>query len=405
MRSESERPRIALYSHDTMGLGHIRRNLLLAQKLSKSRLEPNVLLLSGTVDAKSFYMPQGVDCVTLPSLFKEQDGRYRSRMLRMTLDEIISIRSRMLEASIAAFDPHILIVDTAPWGASGELDATLRRLTAEGRTWRVLGMRDVWDEPEAIFGEWVRKDNWEAIRRYYDQVFVYGDPMVYDAVREYHIEDGIASKFRYTGYLGREADSLIPTTDYAEDKPGLSGSPFSLCLMGGGQDGIRLAEAFMGADLPKGRTGLVITGPFMNPKDLKRLRARAARSGRINVIDFIPEPLSFVRKAESIVSMGGYNAVCEIVSFRKRALIVPRIEPRKEQLIRAERLQTFGVLEVLHPKDLGSDAITSFLRGGRRPPRPKLPIDMDGLTKVSELVESNLAAKGFDRRDRLEEPA
>jgi len=374
----------------------MRRNFLLGKALAGSNLEPNVLLLSGAIDAKSFYMPQGVDCVTLPSLYKEQAGKYSSRRLRMPLEELISIRGRILRNSVAAFDPHLLIVDAAPLGVSGELDSTLRQLKAEGRTTCVLGMRDVWDEPEAIAREWVSKKNWEAVRTYYDQVWVYGDPTVYDTAREYQVEEDLAARVRYTGYLGRSADSIAPTVDYAE-MPESYVRPFSLCVMGGGQDGMCIAEAFLEADFPRGQAGLLITGPFMSPKDMQKLRGLAAAKRRLKVIDFVPEPLSFIRKAESVVSMGGYNAVCEIISFGKRALIVPRVWPRKEQLIRAERLRALGLIEMTHPDDLGPDVITEFLRNDRGgPSRPSVRINMDGLAKVSALAESLLAAKGFE---------
>lgn len=394
MISSAGRPRIAMYSHDTMGLGHMRRNFLLGKTLAGSHLEPNILLLSGAIDAKSFYMPTGVDCVTLPSLYKEHSGTYSSRRLRMSLDELISIRRRILRSSVAAFDPHLLIVDAAPLGVSGELDATLRQLKAERLTTCVLGMRDVWDEPGAVALEWAKKKNWGAVRTYYDQVWVYGDPTVYDTVREYRLEEDIAAKVRYTGYLGRSADSIAPTVDYAE-MPESYGRPFSLCVMGGGQDGMLVAEAFLKADFPRGLAGLLITGPYMSPKDMKRLRGLAAARRSLRVIDFVPEPLSFIRKAESVVSMGGYNAVCEIVSFGKRALIVPRVWPRKEQLIRAERMRALGLIEMAHPHDLGPDVITEFLRRGRVAPQPSAPIDMGGLAKVSALAESLLAGTGF----------
>ncbi len=384
-----------MYSHDTMGLGHMRRNFLLGKALAASHLEPNVLLLSGAIDAKSFYMPRGVDCVTLPSLYKEEAGRYSSRRLRMSLDELISMRRRILRSSLAAFDPHLFVVDAAPMGVSGELDATLGQLKEEGRTTCVLGMRDVWDEPEVIAREWASKNSWDAVRTYYEQVWVYGDPTIYDAVREYEIDEDVAAKVRYTGYLGRSADSIAPTVDYAE-MPSSYESPFSLCLMGGGQDGMRVAEAFLKADFPKGRGGLLITGPFMSPKDMEKLRRLAAARRGLKVLDFVPEPLSFIRKADSIVSMGGYNAVCEIISFGKRALIVPRVWPRKEQLIRAEKLRALGMVQMAHPDDLGPDVIAEFLRDGRGLPQPSTSMDMDGLAKVSAMAESLLAMKGFE---------
>ena len=50
--------------------------------------------------------------------------------------------------------------------------------------------------------------------------------------------------------------------------------------------------------------------------------------------------------------MGGYNTSCEILACGRRALIVPRIIPRREQLIRAQRLSELGAVDVLHPQAL-----------------------------------------------------
>ena len=388
----SERPRIALYSHDTMGLGHVRRNLLIGGTLASSRLKPNVLLLSGAVDAKSFHIPEGVDLVTLPSLYKEADGSYKSRRLRMPLDEIISLRGKILLSSIEAFDPNIFIVDTAPWGVSGELESVLEYLSAEGRSSLVLGMRDIWDEPSTIAREWAAKDNWEAIRRHYDQVWVYGDPFVYDAISEYRVAKDIVHKFRYTGYLGRTADHVAQGADYAAIGTEMTEAPMILCLMGGGQDGMKLAEAFLQCRLPKGRKGILVTGPFMDPVELQRLRKQVSGSGRFRVVDFIPEPISLVHNAEAVISMGGYNAVSEIVSFGRPALIVPRVRPRTEQLIRSERFKGLGLLELLHPQDLKPDAITAFLRSLPHP-RRSTKVDMGGLVRVNEFVEQLLSRR------------
>ena len=44
-----------------------------------------------------------------------------------------------------------------------------------------------------------------------------------------------------------------------------------------------------------------------------------------------------MERAAGVVAMGGYNTFCEILSFDKKALIVPRTRPRLEQFIRAAR--------------------------------------------------------------------
>ncbi len=45
--------------------------------------------------------------------------------------------------------------------------------------------------------------------------------------------------------------------------------------------------------------------------------------------------------------MGGYNTICEILTQQTPALIIPRQTPRKEQLIRAQRLKSKGLLDFI----------------------------------------------------------
>ena len=77
----SKAPRIAFYSHDTMGLGHIRRNMLLAQSVLQSYPDMEVLLLSGVRESGAFKLPTGADSVTLPTYFKTPQGQYVPRSL------------------------------------------------------------------------------------------------------------------------------------------------------------------------------------------------------------------------------------------------------------------------------------------------------------------------------------
>src|SRR5207248_2032221 len=128
----------------------------------------------------------------------------------------------------------------------------------------------------------------------------------------------------------------------------------ALCLVGGGQDGAELAGAFVAADLPPDTNGLLVTGPCM-PTGVRRRLARSVASDPCRrVVSFAHEPTRLVRRADRVVAMGGYNTVYEVLSFDKPALIVPRVTPRQEQLIRAQRLQALGLVDVLHPVGLRS---------------------------------------------------
>jgi predicted glycosyltransferase len=55
----------------------------------------------------------------------------------------------------------------------------------------------------------------------------------------------------------------------------------------------------------------------------------------------------FISNADLVVSMGGYNTICEILSQKKVSLIVPRETPRLEQRIRAEVMKEHSLLDFL----------------------------------------------------------
>jgi predicted glycosyltransferase len=388
-----------------MGLGHMRRNLLLAQALKRSRLHAVVLMIAGAREASLLTAAAGVDCVALPSLRKDEQGLYHPRHLEVSLADLLALRAKTAGAALEAFAPDVLIVDNVPRGALRELDPVLEALRGRRRTRVVLGLRDVLDDPATLQREWASAQNQEAVRRYYDAVWVYGDPVVYDPVREYAFAPDVAAKARYTGYLDQRARLAFGGEGGDGKDPfaalGLAPGRLALCLVGGGQDGAALAEAFEGADLPPDTNGVLITGPSMPEQVRRRLAKRAAQRPGRRVVPFISEPTRLLRYADHVVAMGGYNTVCEVLSFGKPALIVPRVKPRREQLIRAERLHALGLLEVLHPEELSVAALTRWLARDRTPVRPAWEhIDFNGLSRVPRLLEDllDLGPRLFRRR-------
>jgi predicted glycosyltransferase len=388
-------PRIALYSHDTMGLGHMRRNILIAQALSRLPSRAVILLVAGARRATAFSLPPGTDCLTLPSLYKEPDSRYRPRRLKIELEELVDVRSSAILATLTSFQPDLFIVDNVPRGAVRELDPTLEELRQRGRTRCVLGLRDVLDEPAAVKRDWTRAANEEAIRALYDEVWVYGDRSVYDLVDEYGLPPDIAAKVRFAGYLDQRPrlELLAGTGSHPLGRLRLPEGPLALCLLGGGQDGARLGEAFAAAELPPRFNGVIVTGPFMTEERKLRLRELATAQPRLRVIEFLPEPMQLVERAERVVSMGGYNTTCEALSLQKRTLIVPRTSPRTEQLIRATRLARRRLVDVLHPDEVSPASLSTWLKSNDGPPpRASDHIDLNGLQRIPELAGDLLGA-------------
>jgi len=402
------RLRIAFYSHDTVGLGHIRRNIALAAALVGALGDVDVLLLTGNPEATSLPLPPQTDVVTLPTLAKDADGRYRSRTLSGPVERVLEIRTALLEAALTSFEPDLLVVDKVPRGVRDELVPALRRLRATGRTRTVLGLREVLDEPTTAVAEWRRARCTEAVDELYDAVWVYGDRSVYDPVVEYGLPASVAAKVTYTGYLGRDrfrgtstrGDGTstrgdgTATATAGGDPATVPAAPYVLCTVGGGQDGAALAAAFAAAPMPAGHTGVVVCGPFMAPAAREAVHRAAAAD--VTVLDFVPHADALVAGAAAVVSMAGYNSVCEVLATDAPALLVPRCRPRAEQRLRAERLTALGLAEVMAEADVSAHALgrwlaTTVRASGQPAARAAATLDLDGLRRVPGLVTDLLA--------------
>ncbi len=389
MNGRRRAPRIALYSHDTVGLGHLRRNLLIAETLAASPVDASVLVIAGCAEANVFPRPRGVDCLTLPAISKELAG-YESRSLDVSLHELVRLRSQTIRAALESFEPDLFVVDKVARGAIAELNPTLRELRRRGRTICALGLRDVLDEPAAVRREWEALRYEEAIRDFYDAIWVYGDAQVYDVASEYGLSSDVVGKLRYVGYLDRsltEETQQEPAGRHLREQ--IPDGPYALCTLGGGQDGSDLALAFASARLPEGLHGVILTGPFM-PAEIRRgLHRLAEKRPRLHVIDSTSEPTALLRGAERVVSMAGYNTACEVVSFEKPALLVPRVVPRREQWIRAERFRELGLVDVCLPGEISPARIERWLAGpAPRPDRSRL--DLAGRARIRDLVQELL---------------
>jgi predicted glycosyltransferase/glutathione synthase/RimK-type ligase-like ATP-grasp enzyme len=385
--SQALRPRVAMYSQGMVGFGHIRRNASIAQALRGSPLQPSIVLIAEAWQAGALPMPPGVDCVTLPALRREVDGGYNPRFLSDVSDrDLISLRARVIRSAIKTFVPDVLVVDCLPVGVAGELTRTLARLRKGGNTRCVLGLRDVLQDAETVRRDWSERAHMDAIRDYYDAIWVYGDPAVYDPVREYALPDYAAAKVRYTGYLDQRPRLELAEAQTAGLLASLPPGKVVLCVVGGGHDGGALAEAFVAADFPPDTTGVVVTGPLMPWETRQRLHRAAQRRTRLELLEFVPDPVPLIERADRVIAMGGYNTVCEVLSFGKHALIVPRVtEP--EQGIRARRMQELGLVDLLHPDDLSPQALSDWLARDAGPlPATGGRVDLGGLTRIPCLL-------------------
>jgi len=311
-----------MYSQGMVGFGHIRRNASIAQALRASSSPPAIVMIAEAWQAGALPMPEGVDCVTLPALRREPDGAYNPRFLLDVSDQdLIALRSRVIRSAMQVFEPDVLIVDHLPLGVANELTGTIEHLRKRGNTRLVLGMREVLYDPETVRRTWSDQANMDAIRDHYDAIWIYGDPAVYDPIREYDLPDHVATRARYTGYLDQR-----PRLEFAQAQAG----PCSrTCPPAAGAmpRRRRARRRCPGRSVSRSRLaaryhGVLVTGPLMPGEKRQDVYERAEGRTRFQVLEFVPDPTPLIERADRVIAMGGYNTICEVLSFEKHALIV-----------------------------------------------------------------------------------
>ena len=364
--------RILIYSHDTFGLGNIRRMLEVARHLVQSSPAVSVLVITGSPMLHAFRIPQRIDYVKLPCLARNVEGRYGARFLDLSLDATVRLRANLIRSTIADFAPDLILVDKKPFGVEDELSGALAELpTGAARPKLVLLLRDILDSPDETIRVWRKNACFEAIEAYYDQVLVVGTPEVFDLRREYQFPPFAAAKVHFCGYIARQPGRRSRAE--ARRELGLADpQPLVLVTPGGGEDGHALINSYLAAlaAVPEAQRprSHVVCGPEMGDAERAKLHHAAAALPQVSLQDFSDDMMSLMSAADVVVAMGGYNTVCELLTLHKRAVIVPRIKPGQEQSLRAERMAALGLLRMLHPNQLTPaallDAVQTELAAG-----------------------------------------
>jgi predicted glycosyltransferase len=383
--------RVLIYSHDSFGLGHLRRCRTIAHSLAAHHKKLNVLILSGSPIVGRFSFRSRVDFVRVPGIIKRRNGEYTSLNLDFHVEQTLALRASIIEHTARVFRPDLFLVDKEPLGLLGEVRSTLALLRRQGRTRLVLGLRDIMDDPTSLAVEWQRKRVIPALQRLYDQIWVYGLSQVYDPIEAYGFPPDVAAKTTFTGYLPRETNPEVALP--ADVQATVQQGPFLLVTPGGGGDGAQLVDATLSAyERFNGRLpwpALVVYGPFLPARDRAGFERRAARLPRVTTLEFHEHLENLIEKAAAVVCLGGYNTFCEVLSLKKRSLIVPRVTPRAEQLLRAQAAAGLGLAQTLDPSRLTPDTLAEALIHLPDQPPPatqRVPGLLDGLRFINQAV-------------------
>ncbi len=390
--------RLMVYSHDTFGLGNIRRMLAICSHLHASIPDLSILIVSGSPMLQSFRVEPGIDYIKLPCLKRTELGELGVRFLDLDLSEIVRLRRELILSTVRSYRPDVLFVDKKPDGLAGELEPSLRHIKCSLSSTRIhLVLRDILDSSRVTIDDWTRHGYYNILRWYYDAVLVLGDQRIFDVCDEYQFPQDLRERVHHCGYVRRQ----LPRRSRFEVRRELGvGEKENLVLVtaGGGQDGYQLFSASLAATSLLAKRlplkTLLVTGPELSTEQSQDLSR--AQSENVQIIEFTEDPMSYMNAADVVISMAGYNTICELLTLAKRSIVVPRVKPVEEQKIRAERLGGLGAFRMILPGDLTPQTLGSALNdelqlaqnGVRVPAR----IDLGALPRITAILQKQASA-------------
>ncbi len=392
--------RLLVYSHDTFGLGNIKRMLAICTHLHVSIPGLSILIVSGSPMLHSFRVSPGIDYIKLPCLKRSDSGDLGVRFLDLEVAEVVRLRRELILSTVVSFRPDVVLVDKKPEGLANELEPSLRYIRCSlPQTRTILVLRDILDTPASTIRTWSDRGSYKTVEWYYDDVFVLGTCQIFDVCAEYEFPASIRDKVRFCGYVSRPAPSR--SRQEIRRQLGVNDSDnFVLVTTGGGEDGFHVLAASIAAirAIPQQHQvkALIVAGPELAPQRAQEIRQAAQSCFGTDVVEFIDDMMSYMNAADTVVSMAGYNTICELLTLGKRAIIIPRVAPVEEQKIRAERMATLSVFHTILPGDLEPAALGRAIVDQLMRPRDGdsycTGIDLGALPRIGELlggVENN----------------
>lgn len=378
--------RVFAYCHDSVGIGHLARTLAICDRLGRNYPFSNFLIATGTPYIPLFEGLARVDYIKLPALAKQAPDQYRSKFLPIEFNQLLDYRKAVLRDTVEHCDPEIVLVDKAPLGVCGELIPALRWLKRNRPSTRIIfGMRDIEDDAASTIQQWSKLGVPEVLEECFDEVWVYGQRDLFDVVHEYQLSAAVQAKLSFMGYVTRGACRHPKPPTVASSERGQV-----LVTVGGGTDGEFLLGTYLAEAAKRvsaaGYRSVVIGGPDLPPAVGRELRKQAADLANVEWLDFEPCVRCRIRDSRLVVSMGGYNTLCQIASMGANALIVPRTKPRMEQALRAQLWSERGLVHMVDPATVNAETLAEEVMQQVVSVRKsaKCDLDLNGLGRVAE---------------------
>jgi predicted glycosyltransferase len=202
----------------------------------------------------------------------------------------------------------------------------------------------------------------------------------------------LAAKLHYTGYIQPDVSQHDPQErSYSFKDLSL---PLVTLTLGGGGDGADILEMMLNhveqLQTPPRFNLNILTGPFAPQNLVAKAKELTRKKDYIFGQEFVPNTFAVFKQSDLVVSMGGYNTMTELVAMKKYPLILPRVTPRKEQLLRAQVFKKMDYCDYMVPAEITPSSlfakIDSMLSENKQAPH----FPSAGLAEFKKWMEEQL---------------
>ena len=308
-----------------------------------------------------------------------------------------------MSEALSAAPPDAILIEAFPFGRRAfrvELNVLVE--TARLRRPRPLLLCSLRDIVVVRDDEKRRSEIVNRVRSDFDFVLVHGDPALIPLEASFPAAAEISDRLIYTGYIGGADAPVGAGAPLSSDE--LTGSGEVVVSVGGGAMG----DSLLSTALDTRRSGFLadlkwrlLAGPNL-PEPKFAALADALPEGVV-LERYRQEFPQILRRCRVSVSQAGYNTILDILEARAAAVVVPFAAEREtEQTLRAERLASRGVLEVVHESDLSPERLARAIdRAINRPPEP-IAIATGGAQRTAILIAGMIQSRSASSHKPVE---
>jgi predicted glycosyltransferase len=370
-------PRVLFYVQHLLGIGHLARASRIAEALAARGFA--VTIITGGMRVEGFPGP-GIAVVALPPV-KARDAEFSALVDEHggAIDAAFKEERRdRLLATLDAVKPDILVVEAYPFARRQmrfELLPLVEKAHAMSR--RPLIVSSIRDILQSNRKAGRAEETVAIVEQFFDLIAVHGDPGFVKLDESFPLAGKIAGKLAYTGLVAPAP--LSPAKDRFD---------VVVSCGGGAVAGNLLNAAAAAAERLRSRLGrwCVITGPNLAATNIAR-----PLPANVDLFAFRGDFPALLAGARLSISQAGYNTVCDILSAKCRAVLVPFAGVGEtEQPLRAERLAGRGLAHVVSKADLDAGMLTAAIEHALASSLPGHDLDLEGAQHTALLLRRHI---------------